>query len=318
MPNHHDQLFRATFSEPSEAAGLLRAVLDPTVIGALDLTSIKRVPGTFVEPALRDQITDLLYTIPTHDDDPLLLYLLLEHQRRADRWMPWRMLRYQVNIWTEWRRKHPNRKRLPVIIPLVVYNGARPWTAPRDFTALLAFPAGQRAALLPLTPRFECLIDDLGAVRDETIHQRTLGVASTLALLMLKHADDGLLTVLYQVADLFAQAGTTPAGQDAAERIIRYALLVDRALRPEAIGAALATRMGPKGEEMAMTVGEQLIQQGRQEAQRGILHRLIQKRFGTPDAVIDARLRRLDDDAISTIIDRLFQATTLDELLPTS
>jgi hypothetical protein len=76
---------------------------------------------------------------------------------------------------------------------------------------------------------------------------------------------------------------------------------------------------------MAMTVGEQLIQQGfeeglklgRQEVQRAFLLRHIPGRLGIPAPVVEARIAALDDDAIDASIDRVFEATTLDELFPT-
>ena len=44
---------------------------------------------------MRDSESDLLYAIErTAGDAPVWLYLLLEHQSKPDRWMPFRLLKY--------------------------------------------------------------------------------------------------------------------------------------------------------------------------------------------------------------------------------
>jgi Putative transposase, YhgA-like len=44
-------------------------------------------------------------------------------------------------------KDHPKAKTLPMIIPIVMYHGATPWSEPRTFDALLDVPPDLRPAV---------------------------------------------------------------------------------------------------------------------------------------------------------------------------
>ena len=43
--------------------------------------------------------------------------------------MPFRLLCYMVNIWQNARKQEPEQKSLPLILPVVFYQGKQPWKA---------------------------------------------------------------------------------------------------------------------------------------------------------------------------------------------
>ena len=57
----HDRLFRAVFSDAAEAGGLLRSVLPAEVRERIDWGSLSLQEGTFLDDALRESESDLLY-----------------------------------------------------------------------------------------------------------------------------------------------------------------------------------------------------------------------------------------------------------------
>ena len=59
----HDRLFRAVFSDASEAAGLLQTALPATVRNSFDWTTLTLVGGTFVDEDLQGSQSDLLYQV---------------------------------------------------------------------------------------------------------------------------------------------------------------------------------------------------------------------------------------------------------------
>ncbi|HSW70270.1 MAG TPA: Rpn family recombination-promoting nuclease/putative transposase [Gammaproteobacteria bacterium] len=63
------------------------------------------------------------------------LYILCEHQSEVDKYMAFRLLVYIVRAIELHRKKNPNVS-LPLIYPLVVYSGVKPWNAPRDIYGL--------------------------------------------------------------------------------------------------------------------------------------------------------------------------------------
>ena len=91
----HDRLFRKVFSEPAEAAGLLRAYVPAWLAGTLDWSSLTLMPDSYVDDELQASESDLLYAVEQRPDAAapgearrsLRLYLLFEHQSRPDRLM---------------------------------------------------------------------------------------------------------------------------------------------------------------------------------------------------------------------------------------
>ena len=69
----------------------------------------------------------------------LYIYLLLEFQATVDRYMAVRLMVYIGLLWQsliQARTLSPSGK-LPPVVPIVLYNGRRRWTAPRDVAALI-------------------------------------------------------------------------------------------------------------------------------------------------------------------------------------
>ena len=89
----HDKLFRTVFADQRQAAGLLQAHLPESIAGHLRWSSLALQDRTFVDDDLLDSESDLLFSIKRTAGHPAWLYVLLEHQSRPDRWMPFRLLR---------------------------------------------------------------------------------------------------------------------------------------------------------------------------------------------------------------------------------
>jgi hypothetical protein len=60
-------------------------------------------------------------------------------QSTVDFEMPFRLLEYQVEIWRHWLKHEDETRPLPVIVPIVLYNGEPPWTASRKFREILDY-----------------------------------------------------------------------------------------------------------------------------------------------------------------------------------
>ena len=94
----HDALFKAIFSEPADAAVELRSLLPPELAARIDWSSLRLLPGSFVDEVLTERESDLLFEALA-GDKPVKLHLLFEHQSTAPALMAFRLLRYQVRIW---------------------------------------------------------------------------------------------------------------------------------------------------------------------------------------------------------------------------
>jgi hypothetical protein len=75
MSGPHDLFARYTFGHPERAAAELRVVLPPHVVSEVDWSSLRREPGSVVDPELRQTENDLLFTARLRTGHPLLLYV---------------------------------------------------------------------------------------------------------------------------------------------------------------------------------------------------------------------------------------------------
>ncbi|MFU8781482.1 MAG: Rpn family recombination-promoting nuclease/putative transposase, partial [Kiritimatiellia bacterium] len=124
--NPHDQLFKETFSHVENAAAFFQNYLPAELRDRLDFRTLKLAPGSYTDEALRGSESDLLYTVKV-DDTQALLYCLFEHQSTPDAWMPLRLLRYILGIWDQYRKQNPTAKKLPPVLPLVLFQGGATW-----------------------------------------------------------------------------------------------------------------------------------------------------------------------------------------------
>jgi Putative transposase, YhgA-like len=218
------------------------------------------VPGSFVDEALRWRHSDVLFTAPLDGRDAFV-YVLVEHQSSDDPLMAFRVLRYVTRIWDQYEREHPGARRLPAVIPLVVYQGPGRWASPVQLLDVIDLGPGGRQAVQAWLPRFEFLLDDLTRAGEDQLLARELTPAA-LVTLLLKSARGSLQIT----ADLRRWAGhlravlDQPGGGEAFIVLLTYIELVSDA--PAGELRDLAASLGPDAEEAYVTTAEMLRAEG--------------------------------------------------------
>jgi hypothetical protein len=337
MSGVHDRFVRYTFSQPERAAAELRAALPPHVVSEVDWASLQRESGSVVDPELRQTETDLLFTARLRTGRSLLLYVLLEHQSSVDRWMALRMLRYVVRLMENWRQAHPESALLPVILPLVMYHGPEgAWTAPRRVEDLFELPeeGEERERWRALVPRFEYLLDDLTAEREEALRARAGPPLARLAWLVLRYGrTEELARKLPDWVVLFAQVHAAPEGSEQLATVIRYLLLIGDKAVHEAAGQVLDSVVDARrAEELMRSYGEELIERGLQQGlargrEEGLKEGKLRGRAEALLRLLTARGVHVDDtsrqhilscsdeDTLDRWLDRAIHATSISEVL---
>jgi predicted transposase YdaD len=152
----HDHAYKLLFAHPELVADLLLDFVREPWVDALDLATLDRVSASFVSSELRERESDVIWRVRA-GEDWLYVYLLIEFQSSVDRLMAVRLLTYLGLLYQDLERRKelaPGR-RLPPAAPIVIYNGARRWNAPRELARLIArAPAGMEA----YTPRLRYLL----------------------------------------------------------------------------------------------------------------------------------------------------------------
>jgi predicted transposase YdaD len=160
----HDALVKWTFSQREHAIALLRAVLPPEVVAAVDWSTLRVEKDSFVDRALRSRYSDVVISVRM-GEERVYFYTLIEHQRDVEPLMVFRILQYMTRLWERLVLEQPTAKTLPPILPLLIHHSATGWTAATAFQDVIAGEGPARAALERHIPRFEVRLIDLSEGR---------------------------------------------------------------------------------------------------------------------------------------------------------
>jgi hypothetical protein len=329
----HDSFFKSTFGDPRNAAEVLRTALPPRVSAHIDWDSLQAVQASFVDDALKQRHGDLVFLARLTQGGEAFLWVLYEHQSSVEWWMSWRMLRMMLDTLEAWRVHNPEATRLPPVLPVVLYQGTAPWTAPTSLAELYELSDEARRDLGEYLLSFRYVLDNLQATPDEALTARDLGVVTRVILVTMKHArSEDLLAQLAALArrgDLDALL-STEQGQAWWRRLMRYILAVSDSLDLGTLTRVLTPIAGPEMKKTMLTYGQKMelelmervtkkareivTQEVTQEAQSHMLLRQLTKRFGSLPADVVARVQQADTLALEQWADRILDATSLEDM----
>nr|VFJ66301.1 MAG: conserved hypothetical protein (putative transposase or invertase) [Candidatus Kentron sp. DK] len=158
----HDRFMKDMLSLPDRAGMLLRERLPESVTKYLSDDPPEPMQDSFVDERLRQHFSDRLFRVKTINGQNAFLYVLIEHKSSPDNKVGWQLLRYLVEILKQWEKENPDWDRLPAIVPLVFYHGAKDWKIPNEFLHLVDAEEGWKPYLL----NFRYPVLDLGEVPD--------------------------------------------------------------------------------------------------------------------------------------------------------
>ena len=318
----HDGFFKQVFRDPVHAAAELRAILPERVGRHIDWDSLQAVHASFVDAALSQRHGDLMFSARLEEHREVFLWLLFEHQSTIDRWMPLRVLEMMVEFLKGWRKEHPEALRLPAIVPIVLYQGATPWTAPRTLGELydLSDQALRDLGELLLSLRF--VLDDLRVTPDAELLERPVGDLARVALVVMKHVtSEHLLDLLARLHEEIARLIATDRGRIGLSSIVWYIECVHPRLERGDIIRRLRPIVGQEIE--AMETYEEALQRlyiakftrlAREEGCQELLLRLLSRRFGTLPEAVTARVMSAYYDELMRWFDRILDAGSLDDV----
>jgi predicted transposase/invertase (TIGR01784 family) len=255
----HNNFFIQTFSRREAAESFFQNYLPSAMVEQIDWKSLQQENGSFIDAALGNRETDLLYTVKIGNTEAFI-YVLFEHQSTEDAWMPWRMLVYMIRIWEQFRKKNLQATTLPMILPLVLYQGEREWKASTRFSVLIDFPQGQASIFSSQIPDFEHLLvslPQLPEIRGNAYVIAALKLMQSIRGRALIHCIPEIETFLESIID---ERGDT----DFILACFRYTLQSET-LDKQGLRHTFNTIRNPQLRNNAMTVADQLRAEGREE-----------------------------------------------------
>ena len=163
-PHPHDAFFKQLFTRPEVAEDFVQHYLPKEVVALLEAGTLTITKDSFIDEALAEHYSDLLYRVQLKAGNEAYIYLLFEHKSAPAPRVALDLLRYLVRIW-DFLGKRGTKTPLPAILPLVIYHGKARWRIAHSFSRLIDAPE----ALRPYLPEFTYLLTDLSHLSDEEI-----------------------------------------------------------------------------------------------------------------------------------------------------
>lgn len=147
----HDLLFKKSLENKEAATHFVKQYMPRDILSMIKLTTLEVQNITFIEQDLTTSASDVIFRVETTNREQAYLYFLLEHQRKAERLMPFRLLKYCLKLMDLHLQKYQTET-LPLILPLVVYNGEKPYHFSMDIFDLFHESVREKARNTLVTP----------------------------------------------------------------------------------------------------------------------------------------------------------------------
>jgi predicted transposase/invertase (TIGR01784 family) len=258
----HDHFFRMMMSDKRVAREFFAAHLPKEVLAVTDLNQLELQSTSYIDDVRKESIADMLFKtmIAGHE---AYLYLLVDHQSRPDELMPFRVLKYLCNV-IDQHLKGNDSKRIPLVIPLVVYHGKQHWKYSNNINDLVDAPKElvETYFLKPFT------LIDLSTIDDETLKQSAWAGVMELAMKYIFARD--MLPYVKEIIELLKRLENVD-GKHFIETVLTYILDRGELSNKDAFIALIKTKLAPDVGEKIMTIAEQLKAEGMQQGiQQGI------------------------------------------------
>jgi predicted transposase/invertase (TIGR01784 family) len=243
----HDKLFRKALENPIVAYEFIEAHLPQSILSIIDTKTLKLEKESFIEPDLTGSISDVLFSCKLDNagnSEDGYIYMLLEHQSTPDPLMAFRLFKYMVNICDRYLIENREAKHLPLIYPLVLYNGTKSYNVARNLWDLF-----NNTMLAKQFWTEDYQLVNVHDIPDAEFKKRTW---SGIMEFFLKHIHERQLLKRWQeIADILPEITKVSIGYDYIQMILYYTLTaIDQSDKIELEKMLITTLNKEKGAEL--------------------------------------------------------------------
>jgi predicted transposase/invertase (TIGR01784 family) len=281
---------------------------------------------SFVDEELSVFHTDILYSVDllessVQDKKKAYIYLHIEHQSGRNPIISFRVINYCVKILDRYIKNNPG-KTLPVIIPLVIYNGKKPFSD--SISVFDLFGENKSLAQQYMFNIFHLV--DMNTIPDEEIRQYKF---SCLLEMILKHIHEKMMMDFLEnpaIVSLFKRFIEKNPDKTHIISVVKYinekANIADRKRFLSWVNKNLPARL----EKEIMTLAEQWksegiqegmqqgMQQGQLQGEKIFLKRMLKKRFENIPFDYLKKIEEANAESLLEFGERLIFAKTLEDI----
>lgn len=311
----HDRSYRAFFAHLRMVQDLLRDIVGEDWVNLIELDSGEQVNASFVSPRHEKRESDAIWKfLRKSGEEPVYVYILMEFQSRPDPTMPVRLMGYVSHFYQNLAANQgaAGRRHLPLVVPVVVYNGQERWNEATDLGSMLG-SLDPSAEIYRPQLRYK-LVDEASYPREVLAALRT-PVAELFSIGKSRDWPE----ILEGVQRL--RLAILP-GEDSLRRTFETWLL--KVILPRR-GLAETSAEMPTLEEfetmLADTIDrlnrelrEKSLQEGARDGEARVLLRLLQLKFGSVTSTAEERVRTADSDQILAWSERVLTAESFGDV----
>ena len=118
--NIHDKCFRNILSDKNEMINFLKDFINYE--NTIKLQEIEAYNSSFITSKYQNREADIVYKIKGKN-----AFILIEHQSKIDKKMPFRLMEYYTEILRRTNIKKIDK--MPIVIPIIIYTGDKKWSS---------------------------------------------------------------------------------------------------------------------------------------------------------------------------------------------
>ncbi|MBO4119908.1 Rpn family recombination-promoting nuclease/putative transposase [Cupriavidus gilardii] len=303
----YDSCYKLLFSTPELVRELITAFIEDDWLRSLDFESLEKIPTQYVGDNLRQRANDVVWRVRA-DGDRVHLYMPIEFQSTVDPYMAVRVMEYLGLLYQDLgrRRKVLAKRKLPPVLPLVMYTGKARWTAPTDITSMV-ITAPRMASRF--RPQLAYVLIDTSRYQDSELQ----ALNNRVAMVILIERGD-----LDRLPELVDQLNEMIAGDVELHRI--FSIWMRQLLHRRSNGVLLLPEV-VNLKEVNMSLVQSLnelrqkgILQGKAEGEAYVLQKVLTQRFGSLPRDIASCIAAADAEQLESWVDRLDEAHCLEDI----
>jgi predicted transposase/invertase (TIGR01784 family) len=323
LNNPHDAFFKKHFGNKKIAQNFLENYLPSEITKVLDLNYLTKEDKSYVDEDLKESHSDMLYKTRINGKDGYI-YILFEHKSYNDPRVLLQLLKYILRIWEE--KYNTKTNKLPIIIPLVIYNGENKWNIETKLINLIEGIEELPEIMKQYIPTYQYEIYDFSPEEKLGI----VGLANLKAILQTTRVarvrtGEKFDEELRRAFEFLVGIKDKKTFNELFESCMLYLMYTRDDINIEKVKEVAKKVMDERG-ELIMTIAEKLknegmekgIEKGKLEGEKDFAIRILSKRFGNQlTEEIKEKIRKANEKSIDYIGDNLLEITIeeLKELL---
>ncbi len=183
----YDEIFKELFKDKVILHDFLINFIGKKWVYEIDFDSIEPYPTEFISRSFKKRFSDLIYRVKIKNIETYII-ILIEFQSKDNIYMPLRLLTYICLFLEDLIKRRKKSKQnissaggyLPPILPVVFYNGEKPWRYATNTSSLFFSLPETFTNIEKYIPNFEFLLIDTANISDTELTSKEQSILANM------------------------------------------------------------------------------------------------------------------------------------------